>query len=231
MRRLIVILLCLTASVAFLPGTARADDASSVPDAPTGVTATSVPACMNCGTHQGSATVSWVAPASNGSAIQSYTVTSTDPTIDPVTVEAPATSAVVPGLAGGTTYTFTVTATNAVGTSAPSEPVSVAVGSFIVDPVRPYLRVQALPTTAGHPARLRVRVGPSHLRGRLSFELTRVGGGFHENWSRRYAGERVYRSDRLPRPGRYRVTVMFTGHGGRWSFGAASRLQFRVARR
>ena len=67
-----------------------------------------------------SATVSWTAPSNGGSAITSYTVT---PYIGsaaqtPVTVSGspPATSTTVTGLTNGTTYTFTVSATNAVGT-------------------------------------------------------------------------------------------------------------------
>ena len=96
----------------------------TVPAAPTGVTATA---------GNASATVSWTAPANGGSAITSYTVT---PRIGgaaqtPVTVGSTATSATVTGLTNGTSYTFTVTATNAVGTG----PASAA--STAVTPVAP----------------------------------------------------------------------------------------------
>ena len=84
---------------------------ASAPGAPTGVSATS---------GNGSATVSWTAPGSGGSAITSYTVT---PYVGsaaqtPVTVSGspPATQTTVTGLTNGTAYTFTVSATNAVGT-------------------------------------------------------------------------------------------------------------------
>ena len=95
----------------------------SVPGAPTGVTATG---------GNGSATVSWIAPASTGgSAITSYKVTpfigSTAQTPVTVTGNPPATSTTVTGLTNGTTYTFTVSATNANGTgpvSAPSNAVT-----------------------------------------------------------------------------------------------------------
>ena len=70
--------------------------------------------------------VSWTAPGSGGSAITSYTVT---PYIgsaaqSPVTVSGspPATTATVTGLTNGTSYTFTVSAANAVGTGPASSP-------------------------------------------------------------------------------------------------------------
>src|SRR5262249_10122481 len=89
-----------------------------VPGAPTGVTATA---------GNGSATVSWTAPSNNGgSTITKYTVTpfigSTAQTPVTVTGSPPATSTTVSGLTNGTNYTFTVTATNATGTSPASSP-------------------------------------------------------------------------------------------------------------
>ena len=97
----------------------------TVPGAPTNVAATA---------GNGTATVSWTAPASTGgSAISSYTVTpfigSTAQTPVTVTGNPPATTTTLTGLANGTTYTFTVSATNANGTgpaSAPSNAVTPA---------------------------------------------------------------------------------------------------------
>lgn len=74
----------------------------------------------------GAATVSFAKPTSDGgSPITDYTVTATDktnPRNGGQQASGTAVRLVVPGLANGDTYTFTVTATNKVGTSAPSNP-------------------------------------------------------------------------------------------------------------
>ena len=96
--------------------------APTAPAAPSGVTATA---------GNASATVSWTAPYNGGSPLTSYTVTpyigSTAQTPTTVTGSPPATSATVTGLSNGTAYTFTVKATNVIGTgleSTPSAPVT-----------------------------------------------------------------------------------------------------------
>jgi hypothetical protein len=83
---------------------------AAVPGAPTGVTATA---------HNASASVSWTDPSSNGSAIESYTVTaidSTTPGNGGQTVSGSGSPLTVASLTDGDSYTFTVTATNGVGT-------------------------------------------------------------------------------------------------------------------
>ena len=84
---------------------------ASVPDAPTSVTA---------GPGDAQATVSWTAPNANGSAITGYTVSWSGGN-----QACPASPCLVSGLTNGTAYTFTVTATNAIGTG----PASAASGA------------------------------------------------------------------------------------------------------
>ncbi len=84
--------------------------AATAPSAPTGVTAVA---------GNASAQVSWTAPANGGSAITGYTVTSSPGGLT-ATVPGTTTTASVTGLTNGTAYTFTVKATNAIGTSATS---------------------------------------------------------------------------------------------------------------
>ncbi|MBK7791211.1 MAG: fibronectin type III domain-containing protein [Betaproteobacteria bacterium] len=74
----------------------------------------------------GQVTVGFAAPASDGgSAITQYTATS-NPGNFTGSCTAPCASITVSGLANGTAYTFTVTATNAVGTG-PASAASAAV--------------------------------------------------------------------------------------------------------
>jgi hypothetical protein len=83
----------------------------TIPKAPTSVTAT---------IGDARSIVSFTAPADNtGSAITSYTVTSS---IGGITAIGSASPITITGLTNGTAYTFTVTATNGVGTGPSSSP-------------------------------------------------------------------------------------------------------------
>jgi hypothetical protein len=90
------------------------------------VTPASVPGAPSIGTAvagNGQATVSWTPPTSNGGlSITGYVVTPYIGAVaqPPAAAPASATSVVVTGLVNGTTYTFRVAATNALGTSAES---------------------------------------------------------------------------------------------------------------
>ncbi len=85
----------------------------TVPAAPSNVSATA---------GNGRALVSWSAPASGGSTITSYTVTPyVGSEATTAIIVSSGTSATVEHLANGTTYTFTVSASNAVGNGNASE--------------------------------------------------------------------------------------------------------------
>jgi hypothetical protein len=103
--------------------------AASSPVTPTGAVAPGAPTGVTAAADTKSATVSWTAPADDGgSPITGYTVTpyagATAGT--PVQAGASATSARVTSLANGTSYTFTVTTSNAVGVG-PASAASAAV--------------------------------------------------------------------------------------------------------
>ena len=95
------------------------------PGAPTGVTAVA---------GDGSASVSWVAPADAGSfPVSAYEATSS-PDGRSCLVSAPVLSCAVPGLVNGTSYTFTVRALNGAGWGASSAPSDAVTPREVVRP-------------------------------------------------------------------------------------------------
>ena len=111
--------------------------ATTVPETPTGIGVIS---------GDGDVVVSWSAPNDGGSPITSYVVMSyVGGAIDgSETFASSATSGVVEGLTNGTTYDFTVAATNAEGIGSPSDL------SPDVTPVAPSLSIVNGGTVAGH---------------------------------------------------------------------------------
>ena len=110
-----------------VPKTASTTAVAVAPLAPTGVVGVA---------GDGEVAVSWTAPASDGgSAITEYTVTaSPDGATCTTTGDLTCT---VTDLTNGTPYTFTVTATNDVGTSEPSEPSAPVTPMIPVAPLAP----------------------------------------------------------------------------------------------
>ena len=109
------------------PSNAVTPQVPTVPGAPTGVTATA---------GNASALVAWTAPLNNGgSAITSYTVTvfANGVAGSTVTVPGATTGAQIANLTNGTSYTFTVHATNALGNGPESAP-SAPVVPFLINP-------------------------------------------------------------------------------------------------
>jgi uncharacterized protein YccT (UPF0319 family) len=106
-------------SYTFTVTATNASGTSAASSASNSITATTVPQAPTIGTAtagNASATVTYTAGATGGAAVSVYTATSTPGSLtgtgaSPITVS---------GLTNGTAYTFTVTATNANGTSAAS---------------------------------------------------------------------------------------------------------------
>jgi hypothetical protein len=132
---------------------------ATIPDAPASVVAVA---------GDTTASVAWAAPANNGSPITAYTVTSSPGNKTCTTTGA--TFCTVHGLSSGTSYTFTVTATNGVGTSLPSAPsasVTLHSGATYV----PLTPARILDTRNGNGLS-----GPSRSHSARTFQVTGNGG-------------------------------------------------------
>jgi hypothetical protein len=100
-------------------GPASAASAAVTPEAP--ATAPGAPTDVQASAGDGQATVTWTPPANNGGkAITGYTVISSPGNRQCTTTGA--TSCTITGLTDGTSYTFTVTASNPAGTGPASAP-------------------------------------------------------------------------------------------------------------
>jgi fibronectin type 3 domain-containing protein len=101
--------------------------APTPPGTPTAVTATA---------GNASATISWAAPASGGSPITGYRITTSGAGAPaPIIFNSTATSETVTGLTNGNSYTFTIAAINAIGTGSDSAPSNAVVPATV--PVAP----------------------------------------------------------------------------------------------
>ena len=124
---------------------AEGSGAATTPSAPTNVAATA---------GNASAGLTWTAPPDGGSPITSYTITpyadgvAGTPTV--VTGTPPAASATVTGLSNAVPYTFTVSAANAVGAGAVSQPSNTAVPDPV--PNGRFGALQTWPIVAVHSA-------------------------------------------------------------------------------
>jgi uncharacterized delta-60 repeat protein len=114
--------------------------AATVPDTPTGVTAAA---------GDGQASVSWVAPSSDGgNAILQYTIDVISPAGDfTAFADGSDTSATISGLANGAQYRFRVSASNNVGTGAPSDPSEVVTPQAGAPP--PQTTTEVVPASGG----------------------------------------------------------------------------------
>lgn len=127
------------------PSNEVSTSASAGPPPPPAPTAPGTPTSVGASAGDGQAIVYWTPASNGGSVITGYTVTpyKAGAAQTPVTVDASKASAQVTGLTDGQSYTFTVKATNGIGTSAESSP------SSAVTPAAPLTKLQELEDAVG----------------------------------------------------------------------------------
>ena len=126
-------------------------------------TAPSSPGAVSAVGGNAQAAISWSAASANGSPVTGYSVTAS-PGGASANTNGATTSTVMSGLTNGTSYTFTVTATNAAGTSPPSAPSNAVTPSepsklSHYTPVDPVRLLDTRVGTATNPVRTAVPAG------------------------------------------------------------------------
>lgn len=156
---------------------------------------------------------SWTPPdADGGSPILDYTVTATP---GGATCATDGTSCVVAGLTNGIAYTFTVTARNGVGLSAPSAPSA---------PVTPQVAVSQQPLPVPHPGKV-AGIKAKKSRGSLKItwkattgadsyrlRISKPGGTRYKAW--KTTSKRVFKT-KVKKGKKYRFQIAAVGAGGR----------------
>ncbi len=132
-------------------------------------TAPGIPAPGTATAGDTTASVNWTAPYDGGSPITGYTVTSTPGGI--VATTTGATSVTVPGLTDGTQYKFKITATNGVGTSAPSVSTNLVTpaGAGVTTTTTTISASPGGPATVGASIDFTATVAPSNAVGSVQF--------------------------------------------------------------
>jgi hypothetical protein len=175
------------------------------------------PASVSAERGNRSATVRWTTADGNGSPITGYVVT-TLPGGQRTMVGADAREVVVPGLANGTTYTFTVAATSAAGTSEASAP-----SNAVVPARRPGRVAKPSVVVKGERARLVVRWRqPAEHGSPLTRYVVRVNG---RSWELAPTKHRFVLRNVVP--GTYRVSVVAANEVGEAKASRATTVRVR----
>jgi alpha-tubulin suppressor-like RCC1 family protein len=186
---------------------------AAAPQQPTGVSGVA---------DDGRVAVSWAAPADDGGAvIEEYAATATP---GGATCTASTTSCTVTGLANGTAYTFTVTARNAFGVSAPSGPSVAVTPQAPTSPPPPTQPPVQQPPVQQAPAKVtgvkasvgkgKVKITWESVAGATSYgiRISKPGGTKYLGW--KTTTKRMFKA-KLKKGEKYRFQVAAVAAGGR----------------